>query len=104
MSLLIVTVDVSQWLVEPATAFGSVGVNVARHEIVVLGCSDGGVVGRRTAAVVSVNVASTVPVQLPLSYSVNITVRYRRSAAVVTVAVSFGSQFCAVVMPTCPSP
>ena len=35
MSLLIVTVDVSQWLVDPPT-FASLEVNVARQEIVVL--------------------------------------------------------------------
>src|SRR6266508_984096 len=97
MSLLIVTVDVSQWLVEPVTALGSLGVKTARHEIVVFEVKTV-VLFVVNGALLSVNVPSTVPVQSALEYSVNSTVPLTGvPPCVVTVAESFGSQFCAVV-------
>jgi hypothetical protein len=112
MSSLMVTVEVSQWLVEPTTALLSVGVNVARQEIVLsvdvlittnvvvllvlaLPLASTGRFGN-----VARTFASAVPgVHVAFLYSVNVTVPAAAAPLpVVTWAESFGSQFWVVEM------
>jgi hypothetical protein len=93
-----VRTDTSHPLVDPTTAFGSDGVNTAFHETVVLEVNTV-VLFVVNGAEVSENIPSTVPVQSPLSYSVKSTVPLTVvPPAVVTVAESFGSHLCAVVI------
>jgi hypothetical protein len=94
-----VRVDTSQPDVEPPIAFGSVGVKTALHETLLLAVTSTVVLLEANGALVSVQVPSTVPVQLLLSYNVNSTLPLAAAPLpVVIVAVSFGRQVWAVVV------
>jgi len=94
---VIVSVDVSQLLVDETTPFGSLGVNVALHDVDPLAFTVMVVAGvapllEANGAVLSVNVMAAVPEQLALVYRLKVTVPEAVPPAPrVTVAVSFGS-------------
>jgi len=99
-----VRTDISQWLVEPPTALGSLGVKVTRHEIVFPGVTYVDVLlvlAIPLTSVIGPNVVfKPIASQLPFSYreKVTVPVPFVVPSDSFTVAVSFGNQFWAVVV------
>jgi hypothetical protein len=87
-------------VVEPATSSGLDGVNVADHEMIELDVRYVPLfVAYPSEPSVSVNVAAAAPLHVPLLYRLNTTVPWTAvPPAVVTVALSCGSQLWLVVI------